>query len=345
MNTFGHIYRLTDFGESHGPAMGGVIDGVPPRFHLDMEMIKEELRKRSTGTSHLVSQRKEPDEVIFLSGINEEGFTLGTPIGFIIKNHDAKSADYSSLQHTFRPNHADYTYMLRYGIRDYRGGGRASARETVSRMVAGAIAMQLLHAKGITIHAHISQIGPISSNGETELTAEMKQLIEQCISSGNSVGGIVKVTVKGMPGGVGNPVFGKVQSQLGSAMMSINAVRGFQFGDGFNAASSYGADILDIYTEASTDNGKLTLASSTNHNGGLLGGITTGADIEFDVAFKPTPSIRRPIATFTDRGEATTLHIQGRHDPCVALRGLHVVRAMTAMVMLDALLLQNAYSL
>lgn len=345
MNSFGTIFRLTSFGESHGRAIGGVVDGVPSGFHLDLDKIQNGLERRAPGSSKFVSARREKDEVIFLSGITNEGITLGTPIGFVIPNTDTRPEHYENLRTAYRPNHADYTYQLRYGIRDYRGGGRASARETACRMVGGAIALQLLKARDIEIMAQLCSIGPIENHSENEITPEMELYVDQCRRNGDSTGGVVKIKVKGMPGGVGEPVYGKLQCSLAQAMMSINAVRGFQFGLGFKAAKSLGSEMLDIYTEASMIDGKLHLASSTNYNGGILGGITTGGDIEFEVAFKPTPSIPGPLPTFDNCGQATTVTIAGRHDPCVAIRGLHVVRAMTAMVLQDALMIHSATSL
>lgn len=326
MNTFGSIYRLTDFGESHGSAMGGIIDGVPSGIVLDLDEIQKEVNTRSPGVSTLVTQRKESDKVEFLSGITADGVTLGTPIGFIIRNVDARPADYSELKDIYRPGHADYTYQLRYGIRDYRGGGRASARETVCRMVAGAVAIQILRKKGVTIHSYVSAIGKEVNTGSDGLTAAMRKLVEECRRNGDSVGGRVKITITGMPGGVGNPVFGKLQSRLAEAMMSINAVRCFQYGAGYNASESYGSEMLCFPD-------------------GILGGISTGLPIEMEIAFKPTPTLGVDVPARNSKGEMVTLRAKGRHDPCVAIRGCHVARAMAAMTILDILLIHKASTL
>lgn len=306
MNTFGTNIRLTTFGESHGPAMGGVIDGFPSGFRIDLDALKQVLAERRPG------HRAEPDNVEFLSGILD-GVTLGTPIAFIVRNVDARPEDYDNLRHTYRPSHADITYDMRYGIRDHRGGGRASGRETVSRVVAGALAMQWL-----------AQYNNVSI--ETSVIVPVKDIPE-----GDSVGGVVHCSVKGMPAGKGEPVFGKIQASLAAAMLSIPACKGFQYGAGFSAASMFGSQHNDPMHYASDG----TLVFEKNDAGGLLGGISTGQEIYFDVVFKPTPSISIPQTTVTDNGQNTLLTVSGRHDRCIAHRAAAVVRAMTALVLMD----------
>lgn len=306
MNTFGHNLRLTTFGESHGPAMGGVLDGFPSGFRIDFDALNHIMAERRPA------HRAEQDNVEFLSGILD-GVTLGTPIAFIVRNVDARSEDYDKLRHTYRPSHADVTYDMRYGIRDYRGGGRASGRETVSRVVAGALAMQWLSSEyNVSI--------------ETTVTVPDVGLTE-----GDSVGGVVHCSASGMSSGKGNPVFGKIQASLAEAMLSIPACKGFQYGKGFAAASMPGSLHNDPMHYDS--DGKLIF--DKNDSGGLLGGITTGEEIYFDVAFKPTPSIFKPQQTVTDDGQNVTMTIHGRHDSCIAPRAAAVVRAMTALVLMD----------
>lgn len=306
MNTFGTNIRLTTFGESHGPAIGGVIDGFPSGFSIDFDALDCVMAERRPV------HRAEPDKVEFLSGVLD-GVTLGTPIAFIVRNVDARPEDYDNLRHIYRPSHADVTYDMRYGIRDHRGGGRASGRETLSRVVAGALAMQWL-ACFYNVSVETSVILPD---------------IE--VPDGDSVGGVVHCSVKGMPAGKGNPVFGKVQASLAEAMLSIPACKGFQYGSGFAAASMLGSQHNDPmhYTEDGT------LVFDKNDAGGLLGGISTGEEICFDVAFKPTPSISIPQTAVTDDGRNTSLTVKGRHDRCVAHRAAVVVRAMTALVLMD----------
>lgn len=328
MNTFGSLYRLTSFGESHGPAVGGVIDGLPGCIPLSLSKIQEALDRRRPGKSAVVSQRREADKLEILSGVMpsetnpDEVLTLGTPIGFIIRNSDVRSEAYSELQTVYRPNHADFTYQAKYGIRDWRGGGRASGRETVSRVVAGAIAEQLLDRKGIRIETHVTEIGGCSDS------ARFAELIAGARADGDSLGGVVETVVTGAPAGLGEPVFGKLQQQLASAMLSIGGIHGFEYGDGIAMAAMRGSECADI------PDGR-----ATNHCGGILGGISNGAPIRFRVAFKPTPSIAKELPTIDSNGEETRLSTQGRHDPCIAIRGAEVVRAMTAMVLLDACLL------
>lgn len=328
MNTFGTLYRLTSFGESHGPAIGGVIDGMPSRISLSLSKLQAALDRRRPGASSQVSQRREPDRLELLSGVIPSGadadtvVTLGTPIGFLVRNADARSDDYRELRTVYRPNHADFTYDAKYGIRDWRGGGRASGRETISRVVAGAVAEQFLEQKGIYIESRVKAVGGCEDPG---LFADK---IAKAQAAGDSLGGVVETCVKGVPAGLGEPVFGKLQQRLASAMLSIGAVHGFEYGDGFPMAAMTGSEMADIPD-----------GSATNHSGGILGGISNGAPICFRVAFKPTPSIAKPLPTITSDRERLLHSTHGRHDPCIAIRGCEVVRAMTAMVLLDAWLL------
>ena len=347
MNTFGHIFRLTTFGESHGPAIGGVIDGCPAGLRLDFGEIKHRVILRSPQTTVGSTQRREADNVEFLSGIYN-GVTLGTPIAFIIRNKDVRSEDYAELEHIYRPGHADYTYDMRYGIRDYRGGGRASARATVAQVVAGAIAEQWLAQKGISINAYVDQIGPILipdvTDGndieqsplrcpDTFTEALWLDLLDQVREEGDTIGGAVRCEIKGVRAGVGEPVFNKVQTELASAMMSIPAAKGFEYGLGMASASVQGSESND---EILVKKGKIKF--NTNRAGGLLGGITTGESIYFRVAFKPVSSISQPQRTATDSGKAVALQIKGRHDVCVAPRAVAVVRAMAALAIIDQML-------
>lgn len=351
MNTFGQIYRLTTFGESHGEAIGGVIDGMPAGLTVDIEAVQHALDRRRPGQSSIVTSRREADQVRFLSGIFE-GRTLGTPIGFTIANTDAHSNDYESLRHTFRPSHADYSYQAKYGIRDHRGGGRSSARETASRVVAGALAAQALAASGISINAYTSQVGDIvldkpynginfaltESNAvrcpDKDTAAAMENLINAIKAEGDTIGGVVSCVIKGVPAGLGDPVFGKLQASLAAAMMSINAAKGFEYGMGFAGASMRGSEAIDLFADSS-------FHTATNNSGGIQGGISTGEDIYFHVAFKPVATLLREIPTLTDDGCATTLKMRGRHDPCVVPRAVPIVEAMAAMVIFDAMLLNR----
>lgn len=331
MNTFGNIFRLTDFGESHGAAIGGVIDGVPAGLEIDMDQVQAMLDRRRPGQSPLTTQRNEADKVVFLSGIFE-GKTLGTPIGFMIANSDSRSKDYDNVRNCYRPNHADYTYDAKYGIRDHRGGGRSSARETAVRVVAGAIAKQILRTQGIDIQARAIQIGQCTNpeKFDTEIAAAKQ--------AQDSVGAIVACTVTGAPAGLGEPVFGKLQAMLAAAMMSINAAKGFEYGIGFRGASMHGSEVVDsFYTDA---DGKVK--TRTNFSGGIQGGISNGQDIYFNVAFKPIATITRELDTIDSAGNTTTLKVNGRHDPCVAPRAVVVVEAMAAITILDALMMARA---
>lgn len=351
MNTFGKNLRLTTFGESHGPAMGGVLDGVPPRIRLDFDLITVLIDERRTGTSTLVSARKESDTPEFLSGLSPEGVTLGTPLAFIIRNTDQRSSDYDELRHVYRPNHADYAYDVRYGIRDWRGGGRSSARETVNRVVAGAIAMQILRQYGVTIEAGIISVGEsgelpfrekMAKEGRfdfpEELAEEMRDEVERARRDCDSVGGMVGCAVYGIPPGIGDPVFGKLQSALASAMMSINAAKGFDYGYGFDLTSSRGLATADTFLPPDEPTQTLRLTTATNYSGGIQGGISNGMPVYMRVAFKPTPSVATEQATVDDQGRKVILGVRGRHDPCVALRGVPIVKAMAALVVADMLL-------
>lgn len=336
MNTFGTFLRLTTFGESHGPAMGGVLDGMPPRIMIRREVIASAMAERRPGQP-ATSARRETDEVEILSGISAEGLTFGTPIGFIIRNRDARPEDYDRLADVFRPNHADYTYEARYGIRDHRGGGRASARETASRVAAGAIAGEWLSTMGISVRATLAGVGRVTLNdGEEAMLAEARRARED----GDSVGGLVVGTISGLQPGVGSPVFGKLQARLAAAMMGIPAAKGFEYGLGFAAARLGGAATADIFRplESAPESLPPRLRMRSNYSGGIQGGISNGEDIYFRVAFKPTPTIGREIKTVNRAGEAVTLQPGGRHDPCVAIRAVTVVKAMTILTVADMLL-------
>lgn len=322
MNSFGTRLRLTTFGESHGPAMGGILDGMPPLVHIDFDKIRHRLARRRPGSRPDVSQRLEDDEPEFLSGFTAYGTTLGTPIGFIVRNRDARSADYEDYQGKFRPNHADYTYYRKYGIHDFRGGGRASARETVSWVVAGSIAMQWLEEYDIRIEAEFKE-----TNNVSEVAA-----------AGDSTGGLVECVVTSMPAGVGEPVFDKLHSRLAAAMMTINAAKGFEYGDGFASAGMKGSEVMDKLKLDKSGDGLPLISFEANHSGGIQGGISNGMPINFRVAFKPTPTIMQEIHTLDTEGEECVIHPKGRHDPCVAIRAVPVVESMAALVIADLML-------
>ncbi len=355
MNTFGTLYRLTDYGESHGVAIGGVIDGMVSNFVLDLDKIQHALDRRRPGQSTLTTQRNEADRVEFLSGIFD-GRTTGTPIAFKIANTDHHSADYSNVANTYRPCHADYTYDAKYGHRDYRGGGRASARETAVRVVGGAVAQQVLDTYGISIVAYSSRIGSVAlesaptdvlfsdieSNSvrcpDAATAVLMQQEIEQARADGDTLGGIITCVIKGLPAGLGEPIFDKLQAMLASAMMSINAAKGFEYGDGFAAATMRGSQSIDTFVSA--ENGKVI--TRTNHSGGIQGGISNGMPVVFRVAFKPIATMPIPLETIDKTGKATVLTVHGRHDICVIPRAVPVVEAMASMTILDALLQYKA---
>jgi chorismate synthase len=349
-NTFGRIFRLTTFGESHGEAIGGVLDGVPSNFELDLAEIQRELDRRKPGQSKIVSQRKESDTVQFLSGIFE-GKTTGAPIGFMIVNENQKSQDYEHLKDAYRPSHADFVYDKKYGHRDHRGGGRSSARETACRVVGGAIAQQFLKSMGIQIYAYVDQVGDVRIPSDYilnpdniednmvrcphEETAQlMENLIMEVRKAGDTIGGIVRCVANGVPIGLGAPVFEKLHAELGKAMLTINAVKGFEIGSGFEAATMRGSQHNDVILA----NG----ATATNFSGGIQGGISNGQAIEFRVAFKPVATLMQDQASIDKAGNEIVLEGKGRHDACVVPRAVPIVEAMCALVLLDYVLLEKA---
>lgn len=356
MNTFGEIFRLTTFGESHGPAIGGVIDGMPAGISIDLGVVQHELDRRRPGQSALTTPRKESDRVEILSGLFE-GKTTGTPIGFIIRNENQHSADYDNLRDLFRPSHADYTYYNKYGIRDHRGGGRASARETAARCVAGAFAKIALQTQGISVKAYTSQVGGIALPGTYKdydlnaiesnavrcpdpATAEkMADLIKSVKAEGDTIGGIITGVITGVPVGVGEPAFGKLHAALGAAMLSINAAKGFDYGSGFASVTQRGSEQNDLFVTENEGH----VHTLTNNSGGIQGGISNGEDIYFRVAFKPVATLLREQATIDKEGHAATVKARGRHDACVLPRAVPVVESMAAMTVLDYLLLANLY--
>lgn len=329
-NTFGKNFCLTTFGESHGTAIGGVIDGCPPGLLIDFDKIDEELKRRKPGTYSFGSQRKESDEVIFLSGIFE-GKTLGTPIAFVFKNDDARSSDYDDLKRVLRPSHSDFTYQQKYGIRDHRGGGRSSARALLPCVVAGAIAKQLLKKYNVEINSFVTQIGEEKS--ESFSYDQIKDILLKIKQENDTIGASIRVEVDGLPAGIGSPYFRKLQSLLAQAMFSINAVKGFEYGDGFRSASMRGSECNDAFIN---DNGKIRC--KTNHSGGIQGGITNGEKVYFNVAFKPIPTLMRPQQTVDVDGNEIIYDVEGRHDVCVVPRVIPIVEAMTAMVLVDLMI-------
>lgn len=359
MNTFGKLFTLTTFGESHGVAVGGVVDGMPPGIPIDIDFIQQELARRRPGQSRITTDRKELDQVELLSGVFE-GRSTGTPIGFIVRNRNQQSKDYDSIANLFRPSHADYTYYNKYGIRDYRGGGRASARITLSRVVAGALAKLVLKLKGISITAYTSQVGNITldkdyqkydfslieSNPvrcpEPKKAKEMEALIAEMKREGDTIGGVVTCVIKGCPVGLGEPEFDKLHAQLGAAILSINAAKGFEYGEGFASASYRGSQQNDVFIPSSDKQQTHGIKAKTNHSGGIQGGISNREDIYFRVAFKPVATLLMEQETVNKEGEATKIDIHGRHDPCVLPRAVPIVEAMAAMTILDALLVDNA---
>lgn len=354
MNTFGTLFRLTTFGESHGPGIGGIIDGMPAGIPVDLDFIQSELNRRKPGQSALTTPRKENDCVELLSGVFD-GRTTGCPIGFLVRNENQHSADYDNMRHVFRPSHADFTYETKYGIRDYRGGGRSSARETIARVVGGAFAKMVLKEKGIRITAFTQQVGSIAADKDyatydfaeiernpvrcpdAEKAAEMGKLIAEVKAEGDTIGGIIACVIQGCPVGLGEPVFDKLHAQLGAAMLSINAAKGFEYGKGFAGVTDRGSAQNDYFIP--DGNGGIT--TTTNHSGGIQGGISNGRDIYFRVAFKPVATLLQPQPTVNDRGEATELKARGRHDACVLPRAVPIVEAMAAMVILDNYMLHN----
>lgn len=347
-NTFGKVFQLTTFGESHGAAIGGVIDGCPSGIELDLQAIQKDLNRRKPGQSAIVTQRKEPDEVQFFSGIFE-GKTTGVPIGFAIFNTNQKSRDYDHIKDQYRPSHADKVYDEKYGVRDYRGGGRSSARETASRVVAGAIAKQFL--PDVKFTAFVSSVGDIKLDKpyhnldfdfieqnpvrcpDPEKAAEMEDYIKKIRKEGDTVGGVITGVIQNVPIGLGEPVFDKLHAELGKAMLSINAVKGFEYGSGFEGAQKRGSDHNDLYNTDGT--------TKTNHAGGIQGGISNGMDIYFNVAFKPVATIMQSQKTINNKGEQVDMQGKGRHDPCVVPRAVPIVEAMAALVLADFTLLNR----
>ena len=347
-NTFGKLLKLTTFGESHGEALGGIIDGFPAGITIDFDAINKDLQRRKPGQSSIVTQRKEEDEVQFLSGIFE-GKSTGTPIGFMIANTNQKSVDYSDIKSTYRPSHADYVYEQKYGIRDYRGGGRSSARETVSRVVAGALAKQIV--PNIKITAFVSAVGEISLDKnyqeldfskieenvvrcpDSEKAKQMEQFIKAVKKSGDTVGGVITCIIQNVPIGLGEPVFDKLHADLGKAMLSINAVKGFEYGGGFESAKMKGSEHNDLFNNDGT--------TKTNYSGGIQGGISNGMDIYFKVAFKPVATLLQKQDVLTNQGDIIALQGKGRHDPCVVPRAVPIVEAMAALVIADFYILNS----
>jgi chorismate synthase len=347
-NTFGTLFKVSTFGESHGKAIGGVIDGCPSGIELDLNAIQQDLDRRKPGQSAIVTQRKEPDEVEFFSGLFE-GKTTGTPIGFAIHNTNQKSHDYSHIKDSYRPSHADYVYDKKYGFRDYRGGGRSSARETASRVVAGAIAKQFL--QGIKINAFVTQVGDMRLNKpyteldlsltesnpvrcpDPEMAAKMETYIKEVRKEGDTIGGIITCVAKNVPVGLGEPVFDKLHAELGKAMLSINAVKGFEYGSGFEGVKMKGSDHNDQFNSDGS--------TQTNYSGGIQGGISNGMDIYFNIAFKPVATVIQGYETIDKEGNKVQAQGKGRHDPCVVPRAVPIVEAMTALVLADFVLLNR----
>ena len=361
-NTFGHLFTLTTFGESHGAAVGGVVDGMPAGIDIDVTFIQQELNRRRPGQSRLTTSRQEADQVELLSGVFE-GKSTGCPIGFIVRNENQHSQDYENLRTLFRPSHADFTYYNKYGVRDHRGGGRSSARITISRVVGGALAKLALKQAGISVQAYTSQVGNIALDknyNQYDLTLteqndvrcpdpqkaeEMAQLISSVKAEGDTIGGIITCVIKGSPVGLGEPEFSKLHADLGAAMLSINAVKGFEYGDGFDGVTKRGSEVNDRFVPAETGADGNSIATkvttTSNHSGGIQGGISNGQDIYFRVAFKPVATLLQEQQTVDLEGNATTFTARGRHDPCVLPRAVPVVEAMAAMTILDHLMLKN----
>jgi len=354
LNSLGNIFRLTTFGESHGEAIGGVVDGMPAGIPIDMAFIQHELNRRRPGQSHITTARQEADQVELLSGVFE-GKTTGCPIGFIVRNTNQHSGDYDNMRELYRPSHADYTYSYKYGTRDHRGGGRSSARITISRCVAGALAKLVLKQIGVHITAFTSQIGDISLDRDyskydltqvdsnivrcpdADKAEQMIRLIEEVKAEGDTIGGVITCVIQGCPAGLGEPEFGKLHAMLGAAMLSINAVKGFEYGEGFEGVTARGSEQNDIFVNKE---GRIT--TMTNHSGGIQGGISNGQDIYCRIAFKPVATLLREQKTVDIQGKETTLTAKGRHDPCVLPRAVPIVEAMAAMTILDAYLSDKA---
>lgn len=352
-NSFGTIFKLSSFGESHGKAIGGVIDGCPAGISIDLNYIQAELNRRRPGQSEITSPRNEKDQVEILSGISE-GVSTGTPIGFIIRNEDQNSSDYDHLNDAFRPGHADFTYLKKYGLRDHKGGGRSSARETISRIVAGAIAKLFLTESGIRIHAFVKQVGEVKlvkdfhelDLSKTEesivrcpdpvISSEMEKVILKAKEEGDSVGGVIQCLIENVPAGIGEPVFNKLHAQLGFAILGINAVKGFEFGKGFDSVLMKGSDFNDQFVKEGEK-----IITKTNYSGGIQGGISNGMPIYFNVAFKPVSTIMKDQTSVNYRGDEMILKGKGRHDPCVLPRAVPIVESMAALVIADLLLISR----
>lgn len=353
-NTFGNIFTLTTYGESHGTAVGGVVDGMPAGIDIDLDFIQRELDRRRPGQSAITTSRNEADRVELLSGVFE-GKSTGCPIGFEVRNTNQHSSDYDNMRDLFRPSHADYTYSSKYGVRDHRGGGRSSARVTIARCVGGALAKLALRQLGVSVQAYTSQVGDIALQrdyrlydlSQTETNAvrcpdaakaeAMERLIASVKAEGDTIGGVITCVVRGCPVGIGEPEFGKLHAALGGAMLGINAVKGFEYGEGFDGVTARGSQQNDVFVPGA--DGKIV--TRTNHSGGIQGGISNGEDICFRVAFKPVATLLRPQATIDTDGNATQLEVKGRHDPCVLPRAVPVVEAMAAMVILDCYLVNK----
>ena len=356
-NTFGNIFTLTTFGESHGEGVGGVIDGMPAGIAVDLDFIQSELDRRKPGQSKITTSRAEGDKVEILSGVFE-GRTTGCPIGFLVRNTNQHSHDYENVRNVFRPSHADFTYTQKYGLRDHRGGGRSSARETISRVVGGAFAKLALRQLSIDVTAYTSQVGDIAIGRDyhqfdfteieknpvrcpdPEVAKQMEELILSVKADGDTIGGVITCVIKGCPVGLGEPAFGKLHAALGGAMLSINAVKGFEYGEGFAGVTQRGSEQNDIFFN---DNG--VVSTRSNHSGGIQGGISNGQDIYFRVAFKPVATLLREQPTVDKDGNETMLEVKGRHDPCVLPRAVPVVEAMAAMTILDYYLINNTITI
>lgn len=355
-NTFGVLFRISTFGESHGPAIGVVIDGCPPGLDIDLNFIESELQRRKPGQSRITTQRKEEDECEVLSGVFE-GKSTGTPIALLIRNTDQRSKDYSHLESAYRPSHADYTYQQKYGIRDHRGGGRSSARETAARVAAGAIAKLLLQKAGVKIQAYVSSVGELTLEKhyhelnlslteenivrcpDPDMAVQMINLIGQIKKQGDTIGGVISCIAQGVPAGWGEPVFDKLHADLAKAMLSINAAKGFEYGSGFKGTAMLGSEHNDLFEQKDGH-----ISTKTNYSGGIQGGISNGMDIYFRTAFKPVATILRPQDSVNQSGEFAVVEGKGRHDPCVLPRAVPIVEAMTALVLADHYLRQRAGS-
>lgn len=353
-NTFGKLFKLTTFGESHGEAIGGVVDGCPAGINIDIDYIQSELDRRKPGQSAITTSRKEADRVEILSGVFE-GKSTGCPIGFIVRNSNQRSADYDNMKDVFRPSHADYTYYSKYGIRDHRGGGRSSARITISRCVGGAIAKLVLKQLGISVRAYTSQVGNIILDNDyrkydldtieqnivrcpdKDKAEEMIRLISEVKAQGDTIGGTITCVIKGCPAGLGEPEFDKLNAILGCAMLGINAAKGIEFGEGFGMTTKRGSEVNDLFYN---ENGHI--ATKTNNSGGIQGGISNGEDIYFRVAFKPVATLLKDQKTVDKNGEEVILKAKGRHDPCVLPRAVPIVEAMAAMTILDQYLISKS---